>query len=71
MVLSENRRVAFIQVFERIYHREPAFEQAGTGLGISPEDTCPYLGFEHDRVCMATVRISPARPVTSIIHVDF
>ncbi|KAH9042977.1 hypothetical protein EDB84DRAFT_1436286 [Lactarius hengduanensis] len=56
VVLSEKRRVMFIRDFERICRGETSLEQAGLVLGIPPEDTCHYLGFEHGRVCVATIR---------------
>ncbi|KAH9165098.1 hypothetical protein EDB89DRAFT_341997 [Lactarius sanguifluus] len=56
VVLSGNRRVMFIRDFERICRGETSLEQAGLVLGIPPEDTCCYLGFEHGRVCVATIQ---------------
>ncbi|KAH9013274.1 hypothetical protein EDB85DRAFT_2098398 [Lactarius pseudohatsudake] len=56
VVLSEKRRVMFIRDFERICLGETNLDQAGLVLGIPPEDTCHYLGFEHGRVCVATIR---------------
>jgi hypothetical protein len=60
VVLSEKHHVIFIRDFERICRGETTFERAGVVLGISPEDACRCLGFEHGRVCVATVRISQA-----------
>src|SRR6266702_115067 len=66
-VLSDKRRVVFIRDFERICREETSLEQAGLVLNIQPQDTCYYLGFEHGRVCVATVRIS--QPLLMIAHV--
>ncbi|KAI9428421.1 hypothetical protein H4582DRAFT_732941 [Lactarius indigo] len=46
----------FIRDFERICRGETSLEQAGLVLGIPQKDTCHYLGFEHGRVCVATVQ---------------
>lgn len=61
-VLSEKRCVVFIRDFERICRGETSLEQAGLSLSIQPYDVCCYLGFEHGRVCVATVCISRAFP---------
>ena len=58
MVLSEKRRVLFIQDYERICRGEVTFERAAFVLNIQPEDKCYYLDFEHGRICVATVRIT-------------
>jgi len=55
-VVSERHRVVFIRDFERICRGETTFERAGLVLGIRPEDTCYALGFEHGRVCVATIQ---------------
>jgi hypothetical protein len=55
VILSKQHHVVFIRDFERICRGETTFERAGLVLGISPEDTCQYLDFEHGRVCVATV----------------
>jgi len=55
VVLSEKRRVVFIQDFDRICRGETSLEQAGLSLSIRSQDTCCYLGFEHGRVCVATI----------------
>jgi hypothetical protein len=61
VVLSERRRVVFIRDFERICRGETSLEEAGLSLSIrSQDDVCCYLGFEHGRVCVATVCISRA-----------
>ena len=67
--MSLERRVVFIQDFERICRGETSIKRAGLSLNIRrTQDQCRYLGFEHGRVCVATVRISPAPFV--IAHVD-
>ncbi|KAH8984937.1 hypothetical protein EDB92DRAFT_2032795 [Lactarius akahatsu] len=60
VVLSDRRRkgVVFIRDFERICRGEISLEQAGLVLSIPPWYICCYLGFEHGRVCVATVRVS-------------
>ncbi|KAH9038547.1 hypothetical protein EDB85DRAFT_2189366 [Lactarius pseudohatsudake] len=60
VVLSGSRRkgVVFIRDFERICRGEISLEQAGLVLNIPPWYICCYLGFEHGRVCVATVRVS-------------
>jgi hypothetical protein len=58
VVLSEKHRVVLIRDFERICRGETTFECAGVVLGLRPEDICYDLGFEHGRVCVATVRLS-------------
>jgi hypothetical protein len=63
VVLSERHRVVFIRDYERICRGETTFEQAGLVLGIDPKSMCYYLGLEHGRACVATVRISRARHV--------
>ena len=60
VILSKQQRVIFIRDFERICRGETTFERAGLVLGLRPEDICQSLGFEHGRVCVATVRISQA-----------
>ncbi|KAF8261626.1 hypothetical protein EI94DRAFT_1745545 [Lactarius quietus] len=55
VVLSGERRLVFIQDFERIYRGEITLEQAALVLGI-PNGSCFYLAFEHGRVCVATVQ---------------
>ncbi|KAI9444180.1 hypothetical protein H4582DRAFT_2071751 [Lactarius indigo] len=57
VVLSDRGRhgVVFIRDFERICRGETSLEQAGLVLSIPPH-TCCYLGFEHGRVCVATVQ---------------
>jgi hypothetical protein len=62
VVLSETHRVVFIRDFECICRGETTFERAGHVLDLRPEDICYYLGFEHARVCVATVRIPQATP---------
>jgi hypothetical protein len=62
-------RVVFIRDFERICRGETTFERAGLVLGIRPEDVCSYLGFEHGRVCVATVRISQSTFVIARVNV--
>ncbi len=59
VVLSPWRRVIFIPDFERICRGETSLERAGLSLTIRTQDVCCYLGFEHGRVCVSTVRISP------------
>ncbi|KAI9444181.1 hypothetical protein H4582DRAFT_2071752 [Lactarius indigo] len=54
-LLLDGRRVVFIRDFERICRGEISLEQARLVLGI-PQDTCYYLGFEHGRVCVATMK---------------
>ena len=70
VILSERHRVIFIRDFERIYRGETTFERAAVVLGIRPEDICYDLGFEHDRVCVATVRVSQVHLVVNYVHVD-
>ena len=67
MVLSEKRHVVFIQEFERICDGETTLEQAVLALEFQAEVICYSLGFEHGRVCVATVRISQ---VPSVIFRD-
>ncbi|KAF8271009.1 hypothetical protein EI94DRAFT_653474 [Lactarius quietus] len=55
VVLSQQQHVIFIRDFERICRGETTFEQAGLVLGIQPEAMCYDLGFEHGRICVATV----------------
>ncbi|KAN0129694.1 hypothetical protein V8E53_012514 [Lactarius tabidus] len=55
VVLSERRRVVFIRDFERICRGETSLEEAGLSLSIRQDDVCCYLGFEHGRVCVATM----------------
>ncbi|KAN0140889.1 hypothetical protein V8E53_001333 [Lactarius tabidus] len=55
VVLSETHRVVFIRDFECICRGETTFERAGHVLDLRPEDICYYLGFEHARVCVATI----------------
>ena len=55
MILSENHHVVFVRDFERICRGETSLELAGLGLCISP-GAFHDLGFEHGRVCVATVR---------------
>ncbi|KAH9059604.1 hypothetical protein EDB87DRAFT_769868 [Lactarius vividus] len=54
-ILLERSRVVFVRDFERICRGETSLEQAGIVLGI-PEDTFHYLGFEHGRICVATMK---------------
>ncbi|KAH9174790.1 hypothetical protein EDB89DRAFT_1883946, partial [Lactarius sanguifluus] len=54
-VLLERGRVVFVRNFERICRGETSLEQAGLVLGIAPQP-CYYLGFEHGRVCVATIQ---------------
>ncbi|KAI9458950.1 hypothetical protein BJY52DRAFT_407774 [Lactarius psammicola] len=56
VVLSDKRRVVFIRDFERICRGETSLECAGLVLSIRPHDICCYLGFEHGRVCVATLQ---------------
>ena len=70
VVLSHQRRVVFIQDFERICRGETSLEQAGLSLSIRAQDGCCYLGFEHGRVCVATVRISQSTFVIARVNVD-
>ena len=58
VVLSETDRVVFIRDFERVCRGETSLEQAGLSLSMQSQDECCYLGFEHGRVCVATVCIS-------------
>ncbi|KAH9017137.1 hypothetical protein EDB83DRAFT_2679885 [Lactarius deliciosus] len=53
-VLLDRCRVVFVRDFERICRGETSLEQAGVVLGIAPQ-ACYYLGFEHGRVCVATI----------------
>jgi hypothetical protein len=69
VVMSHKRRVVFIQDFERICRGDTTFERAGLALYIEPEDICSYLGFEHGRVCVATVCISQSPLVIARVHV--
>jgi hypothetical protein len=62
VILSERDRVVFIRDFERIGLGETTFEQTGLVLNIPPEHTCYCLGFEHGRVCVATVCIPQVTP---------
>ncbi|KAH9059601.1 hypothetical protein EDB87DRAFT_769636 [Lactarius vividus] len=55
VVLSHTHQVAFIRDFERICRGETSFEHAGLILSLRPQDRCCHLGFEHGRVCMATM----------------
>ncbi|KAH9174792.1 hypothetical protein EDB89DRAFT_472183 [Lactarius sanguifluus] len=55
VVLSRTHQVVFIRNFERICLGETSFEQAGLVLSLRPQDRCCYLGFEHGRVCVATM----------------
>ena len=65
--MSHRRRVVFIQDFERICRGETSLERAGLSLSIRAQDECCYLGFEHGRVCVATVR---SQAPFVIVHVD-
>jgi len=56
VVLSQQQHVIFIRDFERICRGETTFEQAGLVLGIQPEAMCYDLGFEHGRICVATLQ---------------
>ncbi|KAH9000896.1 hypothetical protein EDB86DRAFT_2777726, partial [Lactarius hatsudake] len=67
VVLSHKRRVVFIRDFERICRGENSLERSGLSLSVRSQDVCCYLGFEHGRVCVATVRIS--RSPTAIAHI--
>ena len=71
VIICEEDRIVFIRDFERICRGETTFEQARLVLGIQPEPRCYGLGFEDDRVCVVTVRISQAPLVNSRIYVDF
>ncbi|KAH9038737.1 hypothetical protein EDB85DRAFT_2141626 [Lactarius pseudohatsudake] len=53
---SHKRRVVFIQDFERICRGETSLERGGLSLSIRSKDVCCYLGFEHGRVCVATMQ---------------
>ena len=68
VIMTHTRRVVFIQDFERICRGETSLGMAGLSLNIQPLDVCRYLGFEHGRVCVATVRISQAPLVNA--HAD-
>ena len=57
MVLTAKSRVIFIRDFERICRGEISLAHAGQVLHLLPDDRCFYLAFEHDRVCVATVRV--------------
>ncbi|KAH9047901.1 hypothetical protein EDB84DRAFT_1434624 [Lactarius hengduanensis] len=56
VVLSHKRRVVFIQDFERICRGETSLERGGLSLSIRSKGACCYLGFEHGRVCVATMQ---------------
>ncbi|KAH9000892.1 hypothetical protein EDB86DRAFT_471879 [Lactarius hatsudake] len=55
VVLSRTHQVVFIRDFERICRGETSLEHAGLVLSLRPQDRCCYLGFEHGRVCVATM----------------
>jgi len=56
VVLSGKRRIVFIRDFESVCRSETSLEQAGLSLNIQSQDECCYLGFEHGRVCVATIQ---------------
>ncbi|KAF8268347.1 hypothetical protein EI94DRAFT_1188757 [Lactarius quietus] len=56
VILSGRRRVVFIRDFERICRGETSLERAGLSLSMGSQDQCCYLGFEHGRVCVATMQ---------------
>ncbi|KAH9000897.1 hypothetical protein EDB86DRAFT_3133123 [Lactarius hatsudake] len=56
VVLSHKRRVVFIRDFKRICRGEISLERGGLSLNIRSQDVCCYLGFEHGRVCVATMQ---------------
>ncbi|KAI9444179.1 hypothetical protein H4582DRAFT_1067846 [Lactarius indigo] len=56
VVLAHKRRVVFIRDFERICRGETSLERGGLSLTIRSQDVCCYLGFEHGRVCVATMQ---------------
>jgi len=55
LVVLLEKRVIFIRDFEQICEGETTFEQARTVLDLRPEDICYDLGFDHGRICVATV----------------
>jgi hypothetical protein len=57
VVLTTISRVILIRDFERICRKEISLEHAGQVLRLYPGDQYFYLAFEHDRVCVATVRV--------------
>ncbi|KAH9032737.1 hypothetical protein EDB84DRAFT_130016 [Lactarius hengduanensis] len=56
VILSHKRRVVFIRDFGRICRGETNLERGGLSLSIRSQDVCCYLGFEHGRVCVATIQ---------------
>ncbi|KAH9974812.1 hypothetical protein BGW80DRAFT_158313 [Lactifluus volemus] len=56
VALSLNVRVFLVRDFERICRGETTLEDSGHVLCVRPEEICRYLGFEHGRVCVATLR---------------
>ncbi|KAH9038549.1 hypothetical protein EDB85DRAFT_427610 [Lactarius pseudohatsudake] len=56
VVLSHKRRVVFIRDFKRICRGEISLGRGGLSLNIRSQDVCCYLGFEHGRVCVATMQ---------------
>ncbi|KAH8984936.1 hypothetical protein EDB92DRAFT_1458380 [Lactarius akahatsu] len=55
VVLSRTHQVVFIRDFERICRGETSLEHAGLVLSLRQQERCCYLGFEHGRVCVATM----------------
>jgi hypothetical protein len=57
VILASNDRLLLVPDFESICREETTLEETGYVLRIpSEEDVFFYLGFEHGRVCVATVR---------------
>ncbi|KAI0305278.1 hypothetical protein B0F90DRAFT_1181970 [Multifurca ochricompacta] len=54
-VMAFRRRILLIRDFERICRGETSLESSGLVLRIRREDICCYLGFEHGRICVATL----------------
>lgn len=59
VILATETRALLVRDFESICRGETTLEEAGQVLRLLPRDVCYYLAFEHGRICVATVRISP------------
>ena len=57
VVLCSEHRILLVRDFERICRGETTLKDSGHALRIEHRDVCCYLGFEHGRFCVATVRI--------------
>jgi len=57
VILTASSRLLLFRDFERVCRGEISVEDAGQVLRLLPHDVCFYLAFEHERICVATVRI--------------